>query len=388
MRKIIGLVIPLISLLALPREVTLHLPKEGKFVLFLRDGGENVYTVEGKDVVVDVPEGEFKLAICDEENRGAEKSLGGQESSLSFSESDFSLIYKVGINLTDSRGTPIDYAVVTLRDPLGNKHTYIVREEDKGACFFYFLPQGKAFLEARRGDLGVSQDLELAPKTEPLLFNLSFASLTLPPKEKPPAEKTMEKPEEKPVPKGAINPFLSAFLSLLIILIILYIVYLLLKRKGIDIVAMIRQQRAQAPSAPPPSPVPTSPDICPYCGQRKDPLTGACACTPTTVPSPGVSPVGPAGQVRLVGLEGALLGSVFPIEKEVTIGRGEDRDIVVPDNAVSRRHCRITLEEDGYYIVDEGSTNGTFVGGVRITREKLKNGDIIQIGESKMRFEM
>jgi len=145
---------------------------------------------------------------------------------------------------------------------------------------------------------------------------------------------------------------------------------------------------------------PIASDICPYCGQRKDPITGACACTPATQPSPlktGQTAVLPSKQVpkpapsgaRLVVIKGPLEGEVFPISKdEFTIGRAEDRDLTILDRAVSRKHCKIVLEDDGYYIVDEGSTNGTFVSGMRVVREKLKNGDIIQVGESKLRFEI
>lgn len=390
MRKVIGLAIILIPFFAFCREVTLHFPSEGKFILFLKDGEENVYLLQGKDVVINVPEGELKVAVCDDQNRGAEKVLKKEENSLSFSESDFNLVYKVGVSVTDSKGTPIDYAIVTLTDSLGNKHSTLLREENKGSCFFYFLPQGKATLEAKRGSLRISQDLELTQKAEQIIFNLAFASLTLPPKEKVQVEEAKEKPEGKEIPKAGFNPFVSAFLSLLIIIIILFAVYIFLKKRGLDLIAMIKQQRVQAPLSEPaqPSPIPTSPDICPYCGQRKDPVTGACACTPTAGPARGVS-TAISGQARLVGLEGALMGSVFLIEKkEVTIGRGEDRDLVVQDNAVSRRHCKIVLEEDGYYIIDEGSTNGTFVDGMKISREKLKSGDIIQIGETKIRFEV
>jgi pSer/pThr/pTyr-binding forkhead associated (FHA) protein len=145
---------------------------------------------------------------------------------------------------------------------------------------------------------------------------------------------------------------------------------------------------------------PIASDICPYCGQRKDPITGACACTPATQPSPlepGQTAVLPSKQIqkpapsgaRLVVIKGPLEGEVFPINKgEFTIGRAEDRDLTILDRAVSRKHCKIVLEDDGYYIVDEGSTNGTFVSGMRVAREKLKNGDIIQVGESKFRFEL
>ncbi|MBC7329208.1 FHA domain-containing protein [bacterium] len=145
---------------------------------------------------------------------------------------------------------------------------------------------------------------------------------------------------------------------------------------------------------------PVSSDVCPYCGQRKDPITGACACTPATQPSAlkaGQTAVLPSKQeakplssgARLVVVKGPLEGEVFPIMKEeFTIGRAEDRDLTILDKAVSRRHCKIVLEDDGYYILDEGSTNGTFVSGMRVAREKLKNGDIIQVGESKLRFEI
>jgi hypothetical protein len=385
MRKIIGLALIFFSLVAFPRDVTIHFPKEGKYILYIQDGVQNIYPLQGKDIVVSLPEGDFKVAVSDEQNRGAIKDLKAKDTSITFSEGDFNLIYKIGVKLTDSRGTPIDYAAVSLIDSQGNKNSSILREEDEGTTFFYFLPQGKGSLEARRGDLRISQDIELSQSVEPQIFNLSFASLSLPSKAKP-TEKAPEK--EKPTPKAGISPFISVFLSLIIIVLILYIVFLLLKRKGVDIIGMMRQQAGQPQTAetPPPSPIPTSPDICPYCGQRKDPVTGACACTPGVAPSQTVVSTGGA---KLIGYEGAIAGQVFPLsKKETTIGRGEDRDIVVPDSAVSRKHCKIVLEDDGYYIVDEGSTNGTFVSGMRVAREKLKNGDIIQIGESKFRFEL
>jgi hypothetical protein len=391
MRKIIGLALIFFSLVAFPRDVTIHLPKEGKYILFVQDGVQNVYPLQGKDVVVSLPEGDFKVAVSDEQNKGAKKDLKAKDTSITFSEGDFNLIYKIGVKLTDSRGTPVDYAVVSLLDSKGNKYSCILREEDEGTAFFYFLPLGKGSLEARRGDLRISQDIEISQTAEPQIFNLAFASLSLPAKPSP-AKKAVEKEKAKgkakPVPKAGISPFISVFLSLIIVLLILYIVFLLLKRKGVDIIGMMRQQAGQPQTAetPPPSPIPTSPDICPYCGQRKDPVTGACACTPGVAPSQTVVSTGGA---KLIGYEGAIAGQVFPLsKKETTIGRGEDRDIVVPDSAVSRRHCKIVLEDDGYYIVDEGSTNGTFVSGMRVAREKLKNGDIIQVGESKFRFEL
>ncbi len=152
--------------------------------------------------------------------------------------------------------------------------------------------------------------------------------------------------------------------------------------------------------AVPPPVLPQDSEICPFCGQRRDPVTGACACTPTPAlpvsPIPATAPTTATASlpktirgVKLVGIDGPVAGQVFPItKKEVTIGRAEDRDIRIEDKVVSRRHCKIVEEEDGFYLIDENSTNGTFIGNMRIAREKLKEGDLIRIGESLLRFEM
>ncbi len=66
-----------------------------------------------------------------------------------------------------------------------------------------------------------------------------------------------------------------------------------------------------------------------------------------------------------------------------TIGRSPDNDIPIPDPEVSRRHAQIVRQEDGYAIVDLGSTNGTFVNEVRVaTLTPLQDGDQIRLGDA------
>ena len=66
-----------------------------------------------------------------------------------------------------------------------------------------------------------------------------------------------------------------------------------------------------------------------------------------------------------------------------TIGRSPDNDIPIPDPEVSRRHAQIVRQEDGYAIVDLGSTNGTFVNEVRVsTLTSLQDGDQIRLGDA------
>jgi serine/threonine protein kinase len=60
-------------------------------------------------------------------------------------------------------------------------------------------------------------------------------------------------------------------------------------------------------------------------------------------------------------------GRQYPVYRgEVTIGRDTGNDVVLPVSQVSRRHARITCDREGYRVTDLGSTNGTFVNGVRL----------------------
>ena len=64
-----------------------------------------------------------------------------------------------------------------------------------------------------------------------------------------------------------------------------------------------------------------------------------------------------------------------------TVGRGADRDLVIPDPRVSRKHASFVSEEGSYFIVDEGSKHGTFLNGTRVsTRRKLNAGDRLEFG--------
>jgi pSer/pThr/pTyr-binding forkhead associated (FHA) protein len=66
-------------------------------------------------------------------------------------------------------------------------------------------------------------------------------------------------------------------------------------------------------------------------------------------------------------------------KKELIIGK--QGDYVVNDNYVSRRHARLVREDDGLYIEDLDSTNGTYVNGKRVKRKKITASDVIVLGE-------
>src|SRR4051794_10859599 len=67
----------------------------------------------------------------------------------------------------------------------------------------------------------------------------------------------------------------------------------------------------------------------------------------------------------------------------VVIGRGEACDLRLPDPSVSHRHATVRQRGSEYILVDEGSTNGTFMGGVKLGAQApriLKHGDLARVG--------
>ena len=86
---------------------------------------------------------------------------------------------------------------------------------------------------------------------------------------------------------------------------------------------------------------------------------------------------------RLIAISGPRKGSIFNLtEAETTIGRDAANRVVVPDQALSRRHCVILREGPRVKLVDLESRNGSFVNGVPVRERWLEHGDQIEIGES------
>jgi diguanylate cyclase (GGDEF)-like protein len=85
-------------------------------------------------------------------------------------------------------------------------------------------------------------------------------------------------------------------------------------------------------------------------------------------------------------LSGPLRGKMKLLEKEETvIGRADDVDVSVADPRISRHHLRISLSKGQAIIEDQGSTNGTFVNGVRIREPQVLNsGDKIHISSDTL----
>jgi|HubBroStandDraft_1064217.scaffolds.fasta_scaffold01672_15 pSer/pThr/pTyr-binding forkhead associated (FHA) protein len=80
---------------------------------------------------------------------------------------------------------------------------------------------------------------------------------------------------------------------------------------------------------------------------------------------------------------------IFDGTQRVVIGRGAGSDVRVPDPSVSHRHASLRSQGAEFIVVDEGSTNGTFVGDVRVAARMsriVRSGDWVRVGRVWLRL--
>lgn len=89
----------------------------------------------------------------------------------------------------------------------------------------------------------------------------------------------------------------------------------------------------------------------------------------------------------LLVLSGTRLGHRLVLgDAPIDIGRGSGAALILDADSVSRKHARIERCAGGHKIVDQGSTNGTYVNGVRVEERQLKDGDRIGIGKALLKY--
>lgn len=90
------------------------------------------------------------------------------------------------------------------------------------------------------------------------------------------------------------------------------------------------------------------------------------------------------GPTHINIIEGAQRGITLPLsESGVLLGRNAECGLVLSDDFASGRHAKIYPEDDGWYIDDLGSTNGTFIDNHRVgEHEHVDTGTQIKIGQT------
>jgi DNA-binding winged helix-turn-helix (wHTH) protein len=163
------------------------------------------------------------------------------------------------------------------------------------------------------------------------------------------------------------------------------------RSKGLQFVAEVRATASAERAHPALVPVarPSSPIIATMGETAEDRAAGAVADTP-----------GPCLIAALHCEAPGLGGAAFWLDEidEVEVGRGSERrsrrsdgstrvlSIAIPGRLLSRKHARMTRTPHGWLLIDEGSRNGTFVGGQRIDKRPVVEGDVIDCGRTLFRF--
>ena len=85
-------------------------------------------------------------------------------------------------------------------------------------------------------------------------------------------------------------------------------------------------------------------------------------------------------------LENGKVSQTVSLDRTIQIGRSPSNDIVLKEPKVSRKHAEIQYIGGKYILLDLESSNGTFVGGKRVSEQVLQPNDEIVIGNTKMLF--
>jgi hypothetical protein len=98
--------------------------------------------------------------------------------------------------------------------------------------------------------------------------------------------------------------------------------------------------------------------------------------------------IGGGGGTPMLMISAGNFSKNFPLNKpQITIGRVEGNDIVVPEQTVSSKHATVVNEGGNWFIVDNNSTNGTFVNGTRINKQRITPSDVIKLGAAFLKIQ-
>lgn len=299
-------------------------------------------------------------------------------------ESDFKWVRRITVNVFSSeKEMPVAFAVLDMKDSKGGTASKLIEPSSMGNVDFFDVASGTVKLSVRYGDgMSASQDFEVGLERADMVpsFRLPVGGSVAV------VEKAAGmKPEGDEAVGAETADIYKTVISVLLITAIFYIVYREIKSRGAGAKKVAKGigigiPEASEGSAGTPA---AEPGMCPFCGGAKDPVTGACACSEPALAAAGTGP-------RLIASQGPYSGNIYTLDRdELTVGREESCDIAFPlDNTASRNHAKFVGSGGSWKVVDMGSSNGTFVNGMKIQEQDLMPGDEILIGGSRLRFEI
>ena len=324
---------------------------------------------------------------------------GELPTAITLKEADFDRVRNVSINVTAKNGKPVESALVTLTDAANKTYSQLIEPTSRGIADFHDVAGGVVTVKVVCAGRKSVNDVDIPLEREKAAFSTDIPipgdvpvlkpETTNPKDGSAPAQKDKAAKSHRP----STTMLLQTGVGLLLLALIAYIGFTIARAKGITFGETLRKagvqlpgETGQAESTPAAAPEPQiDPNICPFCGQRKDQTSGACGCTVSSAPAATLSS-GP----RLIGIAGPYLGKIFELNADaIIVGREASNPVALTeDSTTSRRHALILRQSGQFTIQDEGSSNGTLVNGVKIMEPKaISAGDEIQIGSTRFRFE-
>jgi len=366
-----------------------------------------VATMKAAEATLDLPVAggkQDRIFVWDRKTGNlASKSIGGLGPVWKLQPSDYSVAGRVVVRVVHE-GAPVAVAFVTLKDAGGERESQIDPSK-KGEAEFYGIKPGALDITVRYNVKGadaepVKQSVVLNPKrSQPdQVYEVSLTEDVQTVEAgmegaNPGSGKTsgtsMKAGAENDNSKGGsvIGNVLIYVLGLGIAGAGIYFglrymkdnqekVAEQLKKVGVQIPDP--QDPAQQDPGPAPVPIPPAPP-------QKIILDDA----DPNVPVAGVAPVIPSAAISQPSLV-MENGDVFPIpEGETVVGREATCGLaLVAESTVSRRHAVLSRQGSSLTVRDEGSSNGTYLNGVKIAADTvLRPGDQVQFGQARFRFE-
>jgi len=411
------------------RQIVVKAPAGGEYTASVTPGGGAPQRFT-ETVALTAPAGEAEVSVR-VLHRGsgyaARKTVQPKEqtTTVTFASEDFNLLNRLRVVATGKDGQPVARAGVTLVDPKSKTWNEQIDEGSQGEVEFHDVPRGEASITVTPdGGAATTKDLrvELQPGETTLTVTVAMPEVT----EVVASTAAPAEPSTSTSPAGAQPPpvatppsprgdFLSRLfvwlVQLLILAAIIFGGYRYAKKQGWTVETIIKslgvapdapsaagagsgpaQPISPGPPAPPP-PVVADPNRCQFCGELKA-ADGSCACS--VIKGQPAAAVGGGAFVasasregpRLIGVAGTYMGHIFKLQGEALISREPGSPVPLDqDTSVSRRHATIAPRNGGFVIRDEGSSNGTFVNGARVSESPLSPGDEVSIGGTRFRFE-
>ncbi len=348
-----------------------------------------------------VPRGTMLYVLDAKTGNEAVRPVEGKGAlSVDLKKSDFDRVRRVVVSVTGAQsGNPAAAGIVKLTDSGKKSQERVLDPAAGGSVEFADVAEGTASVTVLYGDnKKSSQDVDITIEREERVLKLDIPIAgtidTLAPA-RPSGKSDGPDASDGPGKTGREMKgvdYLTGLVGAVLLIGIIYLGVRSMSNKGAGAKSLLKklgvEVQEEQPIFEPGKPQPAQqadPTICPFCGRKKD-ASGACACS---VVGTAASAVSAASGPRLIAVQGPKMGEIYDLGAgSLTIGREASNTVAfTDDSAVSRRHARISSENSGFTIYDEGSSNGTFVNGVKVTEQALNSGDEIQIGTTRLRFE-